>query len=132
MGVNITQVHHVQIFVPREVEQEAKRFYGELLGLAEIVKPEQFHRNEGAWYQNGPNQLHMSLIRDAAKGDEGNSKSQRHVCYMVADLGFAERTLREAGVQIIPDDRPFPGWTRFYVRDPGGNYIEIAQTKSVP
>ena len=123
MGIGITQVHHIQIFVPREAEKEARHFYGEILGLQEIIKPEEFHRNEGGWYQHGPNQLHMSLL----KHTEDNFGSQRHVCYMVADLAAAEKTMREAGVEIIPDDRPFPGWTRFYVRDPGGNYIEIAQ-----
>ena len=123
MGVGITQVHHIQIFVPREVEQEAKHFYSEILGLEEIPKPEAFHKNEGAWYQHGPNQLHMSLLRHR----EDNLESLRHVCYMVTNLASAEKTMREAGVEIIPDDRPFDGWTRFYVRDPGGNYIEIAQ-----
>jgi catechol 2,3-dioxygenase-like lactoylglutathione lyase family enzyme len=32
-----------------------------------------------------------------------------------------------AGIEIIPDERPIAGQPRFYVRDPGGNLIEIAQ-----
>ncbi|MBF8284823.1 MAG: Catechol 2,3-dioxygenase-like protein [Anaerolineales bacterium] len=123
MGIGITQVHHIQIFVPREVEQEAKHFYGDVLGLEEIPKPEAWRKNGGAWYRHGPNQLHLSLLRQP----EDNRGSQRHVCYMVADLENAEKIMREAGVEIVPDDRPFDQWTRFYVRDPGGNYIEIAQ-----
>ena len=123
MPVGITHVHHIQIFVSSEVEQETKRFYSEVLGLQEIPKPEQFHKNEGAWYQHGPNQLHLSLLRHP----EDNRGSQRHVCYRVADLGHAETIMREAGVEIIADDRPFDHWRRFYARDPGGNYIEIAQ-----
>ena len=123
MGIGITQVHHIQIFVPREVEQEAQHFYGDVLGLEEIPKPEAWRKNGGAWYRHGPNQLHLSLLRQP----EDNRGSQRHVCYMVADLDNAEKIMREAGVEIVPDDRPFDQWTRFYVRDPGGNYIEIAQ-----
>ena len=123
MGIGVTQVHHIQIFVPREVEQEAKHFYGDVLGLEEIPKPEAWRKNGGAWYRHGPNQLHLSLLRQP----EDNRGSQRHVCYMVADLDHAEKIMREAGVEIVPDDRPFDQWTRFYVRDPGGNYIEIAQ-----
>ena len=123
MAVDVLQVHHIQIFVPREVEQEAKDFYGKILGLEEIPKPEAWRKNGGAWYQHGPNQLHLSLLRHP----EDNRGSLRHVCYMVADLAQAEKTMREAGVEIIADDRPFDAWTRFYVRDPGGNYIEIAQ-----
>ena len=123
MGINVTQVHHIQIFCPREVEQETKHFYADILGLQEIPKPEVFHKNEGAWYQHGPNQLHLSLL----KKPEDNHGSQRHVCYMVADLAEAERVMRAAGVEILPDERPFEQWRRFYVRDPAGNYIEIAQ-----
>jgi catechol 2,3-dioxygenase-like lactoylglutathione lyase family enzyme len=131
MGVGVTQVHHIQIFVAPEFEQATKRFYSEVIGLEEIPKPEVFHKNEGAWYQHGPNQLHLSLLRHAHGSAEGagedNRRSQRHVCYMVADLAHAEKVMRAAGVEILPDERPFAQWTRFYVRDPGGNYIEIAQ-----
>ncbi len=35
--------------------------------------------------------------------------------------------MREAGIDVIPDNRPIDGWRRFYVRDPGGNRIEIAE-----
>jgi len=65
----------------------------------------------------------LSLLRHP----EDNLGSQRHVCYMVADLAHAEQVLRAAGVEIVPDDRPFDQWTRFYARDRGGNYIEVAQ-----
>jgi catechol 2,3-dioxygenase-like lactoylglutathione lyase family enzyme len=123
VGVGITQVHHVQIFVPREVEAAAKHFYGEVLGLEEIPKPEAWRKNGGAWYRHGPNELHLSLLRHP----EDNRGSLRHICTMVADLAHAEQVLRAAGVEIVPDDRPFERWTRFYVRDPGGNSIEIAQ-----
>jgi predicted enzyme related to lactoylglutathione lyase len=45
----------------------------------------------------------------------------------VKDLAEAEQKFRSAGVEILPDDQPTPGWLRFYVRDPGGNRLEIAQ-----
>jgi predicted enzyme related to lactoylglutathione lyase len=53
--------------------------------------------------------------------------SKRHVCYAVTDLAKAEERFRGAGVEILPDDMPMPGCSRFYVRDPGGNRLEIAQ-----
>jgi catechol 2,3-dioxygenase-like lactoylglutathione lyase family enzyme len=126
MGIGIAQIHHVQIFVPKDLEQTAKHFYGEVLGLQEVPKPAAFKGLGGAWYQCGANQLHLSIMR-RAKEAEDNHGSPRHVCYMVADLGEAERVLRQADVAIIADDRPHDQWTRFFVRDPGGNYIEIAQ-----
>ncbi|MEP7356881.1 MAG: VOC family protein, partial [Anaerolineales bacterium] len=97
--------------------------YGAVIGLRDVPKPAAFKGLGGAWYQCGANQLHLSIMRTP----EDNRTSQRHVCYMVANLGTAEAALRQAGVGIIPDDRPHDQWTRFFVRDPGGNYIEIAQ-----
>lgn len=123
MGIGLTQLHHVQIFVPKELEEAAKRFYGEVMGLQETRKPAAFQGLGGAWYQIGANQLHLSIMRQP----EDNQASNRHVCYSVADLAEAERVMRQAGVEIVPDDRPHDQWTRFFVRDPGGNYIEIAQ-----
>ena len=41
---------------------------------------------------------------------------------------IAER-FRDAGFEIIPDPRPMPGAERFYVRDPGGNQLEIVQQR---
>jgi len=49
---------------------------------------------------------------------------------MVEDLNRAEQRLRDAEVEILPDERPVRGWLRFYVRDPGGNLIEIAEQRN--
>jgi catechol 2,3-dioxygenase-like lactoylglutathione lyase family enzyme len=54
-----------------------------------------------------------------------NHRSDRHVCYLVASLEGMEQRFRAAGVEILPDPRPIPGRPRFYVRDPGGNLLEI-------
>jgi catechol 2,3-dioxygenase-like lactoylglutathione lyase family enzyme len=56
-----------------------------------------------------------------------NRASRRHICFVVADLTEEEATMRGAGIEIIPDSRPIDGWRRYYVRDPGGNRIEIAE-----
>jgi catechol 2,3-dioxygenase-like lactoylglutathione lyase family enzyme len=78
----------------------------------------------GAWYELGGVQLHLSAKTDAANGQ----RRKGHVCYTVADVVLAEEQLRAAGIEIIPDDQPMPGKPRFYVRDPGGNLIELAQS----
>jgi catechol 2,3-dioxygenase-like lactoylglutathione lyase family enzyme len=124
MSIEITSLDHVNVTVPKSLEAAAKHFYGTLLGIEEIPKPVETRKNGGAWYRIGPVQLHLSLD-EAAVGDRQSSK--RHVCYMVKDVAAAEQSLREAGVEIFPDPQPIAGWPRFYVRDPGGNRIEIAQ-----
>src|SRR5215211_5593273 len=106
-------LHHVNVTVPRPLEVAAKHFYGAVMGLQEVAKPESSRGRGGAWYQLGPVQLHLSV-----EELDGNRMSKRHVCYTVADLAEAEQRFRDAGVEIFPDDQPMPGWSRFYVRDP--------------
>jgi catechol 2,3-dioxygenase-like lactoylglutathione lyase family enzyme len=123
MALEIIELNHVNVTVERSLEGAAKHFYGTVLGLEEIPKPEENRKHGGAWYRIGLVQLHLSVDDGAA----GEGASRRHVCYVVKDAWEAERELRAAGLEIIPDDRPMAGWKRFYVRDPGGNQLEIAQ-----
>ncbi|HEX7127489.1 MAG TPA: VOC family protein [Thermodesulfobacteriota bacterium] len=127
MGATVVVIDHVQIGVPRAAEAEAKRFYGEVLGLEEIPKPERLRGRGGAWYRVGAAQLHVS-VEDL--DPSATHASRRHVCFRVADLAAAERAARAGGLEIIPDDQPVPGWLRFYLRDPGGNRVEVAQAVS--
>jgi len=115
--------HHVNVTVPKSLEEAAKHFYGVVMGLQEVPKPESSRGRGGAWYQLGQMQLHLSIEEPLGE----NCVSKRHVCYTVGNLAEAEKRFRDAGVEIFPDDLPTPGWSRFYVRDPGGNRLEIAQ-----
>jgi len=116
-------LHHINVTVPRSLEDKTKHFYGVVMGLPEVPKPETSRGRGGAWYQLGQIQLHLSV--EEPLGEKCISK--RHVCYTVSDLAEAEKQFRAAGIEILPDDAPIPGWSRFYVRDPGGNRLEIAQ-----
>ena len=117
-------LHHVNVTVPRSLEAEAKHFYGVVMALKEVPKPEASRGRGGAWYQLGDMQLHLSVEEPLGE----NCISKRHICYTVSDLAEAEERFRSAGVEILPDDLPTPGWSRFYFRDPGGNRLEIAQS----
>jgi catechol 2,3-dioxygenase-like lactoylglutathione lyase family enzyme len=121
MAVGVRALDHVQVTVSPEADLTARKFYGEVLGLREVPKPGR-ERKGGAWYEHGGVGLHLSVER----GADGAS-SKRHVCFVVTSLEEAERALRAAGVAVIPDEDPVPGWRRFYVRDPGGNRVEIAE-----
>ena|SRR5687768_4256275 len=122
MGL-VLALHHVNVTVPPDAEAEAKNFYGNVLELEQLSKPAGT-RSSGGWYQIGPNQLHLSVKT------EGRGSLTGHVCLTVSDLSAAENRFREAGVEIIPDPRPIEGTSRFYVRDPGGNMLEIVQAVS--
>ena len=117
MALGGVALHHVNVTVPPEREAEAKHFYGRVLGLEEIYKPDAA-LSRGAWYQLGAAQLHLSI-------EAAQPPSRRHVCYQVTDVAAAERHFRDAGIEILDDERPINGIKRFFLRDPGGNRIEI-------
>lgn len=123
MTIGIVELDHVNVVVEKSLETAAKNFYGSILGLKEIPKPAELRANGGAWYQLGAVQLHLS----AKTGVDPGPARKGHVCYTIANVARAEEKLRTAGIEIIPDDQPMPGKPRFYVRDPGGNLIELAQ-----
>lgn len=120
----VITLHHVNVTVPPELERAAKEFYARVLGLTQVAKPEGT-RKSGAWYQIGATQLHLSVETETFR-----DLSSRHICFTVSDLKETERKFREAGVEIIPDARPIAGTSRFYVRDPAGNMLEIVQASN--
>ncbi len=120
MSIGSLKLHHVNVTVSRSLEDETKHFYGSILGLTEIPKPESSRGRGGAWYVMGSVHLHLS------REEIQETRSKRHMCLTVADLENARLSLRDSGVEILPDDQPIPGVNRFYIRDPGGNLLEIA------
>lgn len=118
----VIKLEHVNVTVPAALEAATKEFYGVTLGLNQVPKPAE-SRQSGAWYQIGDTQLHLSV------DDEPGELSSRHICFSVPDLAEAEQQFRAAGVEVSPDPRPVPGSPRFYVRDPGGNRLEIVEQK---
>ena len=122
MGIGLVKFSHVNVTVPSALETAAKHFYGTLIGLPEIPKPAGTRQGMGAWYELQGMQLHLSVEEDVQ-----NQLSDRHVCYQVSDAAAASREFRDAGIEIIADPRPVAGQSRFFVRDPGGNMIEVTQ-----
>jgi len=123
MSIGIVRLNHVNVTVPTALEAAAKEFYGVLLGLRQIAKPLGSRQSMGAWYELDGAQIHLSL-----EDGVNNESSDRHICYQVEDIRSAELKFREAGIELIPDSRPVAGQSRFFVRDPGGNLLEITQS----
>ena len=117
------EIDHVQITVARNDEAATLAFYRSVLSLQEIEKPDSLKKNGGAWFKVGSIELHVSP-EDLLLG---NLDSKRHVCFKTPDLSEFRRRLTAHGIEVMEDKQPVSGWIRFYVRDPGGNRIEIAQ-----
>jgi catechol 2,3-dioxygenase-like lactoylglutathione lyase family enzyme len=120
MSLRILGIDHVQIAVPKAQEAECLAFYREVLGLAEIEKPEHLKARGGAWFQVGTVQMHVGI------DPEPSPKSKRHICFLVPDLAAAKADVQARGA-AIEDEGKAEGLIRFFVRDPAGNRIEIGQ-----
>jgi len=46
-------IDHVQLAMPVGEEDRARGFYGELLGMTEIAKPEELAKRGGCWFGSG-------------------------------------------------------------------------------
>ena len=108
---------HVNVTIPSGGEEAARSFYGGLLGLREIPKPEAIRARGGVWFDAGGLHVHLSAI------DEPRDLSQRHFGLECADVEGLRIKLTAAGVPI--DEGRLAPWKRFFVRDPFGNRIEF-------
>lgn len=122
MSIHALAIDHVQVTVTPEAEADARQFYGSVLGLREIAKPDALKARGGCWFEIGGAQLHIAV----EKGATGDA-SRRHVCLRVADLGAARAALTAAGIAIKDEPITADGLSRFFVRDPAGNRLEIGE-----
>lgn len=53
------KLDHIQLCIPIGKEPEARKFYGEILGLKEIPKPKVLIPNGGIWFEIADIQLHI-------------------------------------------------------------------------
>ena len=98
----------------------ARRFYGELLGLPEIERP-QTMGGEGAWFSLGDRELHVGVTDEFEPARKAHPALQLDSVRALEDLA---RRLEAAAVRVEWDER-LPGARRFYAHDPWGNRLEL-------
>jgi catechol 2,3-dioxygenase-like lactoylglutathione lyase family enzyme len=109
--MGISRIHHVLVAIPPGSEQQARGFYGGVLGLAEVPKPSHLARRGGVWYRCGRVDLHLG-------GDaEFRPARKAHPAFRVSDLGGLRRRLEDRGVRTWKDE-PSPGHKRVYAKWP--------------
>jgi catechol 2,3-dioxygenase-like lactoylglutathione lyase family enzyme len=116
----IVGIDHVQVAAPEGCEREARRFYGDLLGLTEIDKPEPLRRRGGAWFEVGAQQLHVGVQEPFTPA----RKAHPALRVRGGALDALALRLAEAGAEVIWDEE-LPEVRRFFSEDPWGNRIEL-------
>src|SRR5690606_14828207 len=118
--MKITRLDHVQLAMPPGGEEEARDFYGRILHLRELEKPEALKAKGGCWFAGQGVELHLGVQVDFAPA------TKAHPGLRVADLAAAQAELVAADITIEPDDSNVKV-RRFYVNDPFGNRLEFMQ-----
>jgi predicted enzyme related to lactoylglutathione lyase len=102
---------------------DARRFYGDLVGLAELEKPPLLAARGGVWFRLGAQQLHVGI------SDRFVPAVKAHPALRVAsvrELEWLARRLEEGGCPVRwAERREVPGARRFFVDDPWGNRVEL-------
>ncbi len=116
----IAGLDHVQIAAPAGCEPEARAFFGGILGLEELPKPEKLAVRGGVWFECGAQQLHVGVDPDFRPARKA------HPAFRVRDFDAVRSRFEQAGIPPR-DDADIPGIRRFYVDDPFGNRIEFTE-----
>jgi ribosomal protein S18 acetylase RimI-like enzyme len=112
----ITRVDHVQVAAPPGSEDAARAFYGDLLGLVELTKPEPLRARGGSWFVVGDQQLHVGIEEPFAPARKAHPAL---ALPRADDLRTLAERLATAGHAVTWDG------PRFYVADPFGNRLEL-------
>jgi catechol 2,3-dioxygenase-like lactoylglutathione lyase family enzyme len=117
----IQGIHHVQLTVPRGAEEQARHFYCQTLGLAEVEKPASLVGRGGLWLQAGTHPLHIGV-------EDGVDRlaTKAHIAYEVVGLSDWKARLAALGIEVV-EGLPIPGYHRFEFRDPFGNRVEFIE-----
>ena len=115
-------VDHVQLAAPAGCEEEARRFFGGLLGLEELEKPQALRARGGVWFRVGAQQLHVGVEEPFAPARKA------HPAFSVTGYDELLDRLRAAGVEVA-EDESIPGVRRCFVADPWGNRLELVSAE---
>jgi catechol 2,3-dioxygenase-like lactoylglutathione lyase family enzyme len=112
----IVGLDHVQVAAPPGCEDEARRFYGETLGLEELAKPRLLAARGGVWFRAGAHELHIGVEPDFAPARKA------HPAFAVDDLDRLAGRIEDVA---WADPAEIPGTRRFHCHDPFGNRLEF-------
>ncbi len=118
----ITGCHHLAICV-HDID-EARRFYGEVLSLAELERPREIAAKfRSAWYLIGSSELHVVENPEFQPLD---SPLAPHIAVATSDFRALTAQIADRGGEFTFGPGPGPdGILRAVIEDPTGNVLEI-------
>ncbi len=121
--MTVLGLDHVQVAAPPGCEDEARAFYGALLELEEVPKPETLAARGGCWFRAAAHELHVGVEEPFTPARKA------HPGLVVDGLDELAARLHAAGVEVAWDES-IPGVRRCHVADPFGNRLELREASS--
>lgn len=118
--MQIIGLDHILLAMPEGGEEEARRYYGGLLGLTEVKKPDTMADREGCWFEGPGTVIHLGVDPQFVPAVKA------HPAFRVLALEVLHRTLDTAGF-LVQIDTNLPEVRRFFAADPFGNRLEFIQ-----
>ncbi|MGN7940140.1 VOC family protein [Virgibacillus sp. 6R] len=121
--IKVESIHHVSLTVTDL--QKAKHFYGEILGLKELKRPN--FDFPGAWYEVGQQQLHLIVEPNAStlRKDHSINSKEGHFAIRVQNYEETLSYLMSQGIEIEEKRESVSGFAQIFCMDPDYNLIEL-------
>lgn len=116
-------LHHVSLTVTNL--EQAKHFYGNILCLKEIQRPN--FDFPGAWYEIEEQQLHLIVhpSSQTIRQDKRLSSREGHFALRVKDYDATLNWLKSKDVELLEKPKSMSGFAQIFCADPDGNLIEL-------
>jgi catechol 2,3-dioxygenase-like lactoylglutathione lyase family enzyme len=128
--IEFTRLSHFHIQATQDGRDEARAFYGTLLGLQEIPLPPEFGPKPPVmWFRLLNFDLHVRFCEGFTKvtvAEDIANNPPRHICLEIKHAKVVRKKLEKAGAQIR-NGYPFKDRESFFVIDPFGNLIELIE-----
>ncbi|GAA2043623.1 VOC family protein [Catenulispora yoronensis] len=113
-------LHHVQVAVPKGVEDVSRAYYVGVLGMTELAKPPVLAARGGCWFAAGSLEIHTGVEEPFAPARKA------HPGIVVTDIDELADALKAAGHEFTWDGH-IVGRRRLHTFDPHGNRLEFIQ-----
>ncbi|HEX7738924.1 MAG TPA: VOC family protein [Marmoricola sp.] len=123
------RLHHVQVACPEGGEDEARRFYGDGLGMTEVAKPVALAARGGVWFRAYAGVVVTAEVHVGVEVPFSPAR-KAHPALLLDDLDAVLDRLRALGFSVDERERDtFPGYVRAHTRDAAGNRVELLQVR---
>jgi len=124
--MTLRALHHAS-FPVRDLER-ARRFYGEVLGLEEIERPDLGF--PGAWFRVGDAQVHLLVTPpgvDVGAPPAALSPLAAHTAFAIDDYARVLAALEAQGFAVLGTSVEIG---QMWVQDPDGHVIELTTARA--